>query len=66
MNQSRFSVLCPQSLRGLAILMMKGQTVVLGVLRRSTNQVIQHFTKQFYFSHSAISLLYYHFLYQHG
>ena len=35
-----FSVLCPQSLRGLAILLLKGENVVLSVLRRSTNQVL--------------------------
>ena len=34
-----FSYLYPKSIKGLAIIMMKGQNVMLGVLRRSTNQV---------------------------
>lgn len=33
-------MLCPRSIRGLAILMIRGQNVVLGALRSSTNQVV--------------------------
>ena len=39
-QSNKLKVLCPRSVRGLGILMIRGQDVVIDVLRQSTNQVV--------------------------